>query len=291
MKFKKGVLIFNPAAGKFYNFSYLKKIIEYFGSLGVEIILKKTFEPADIRRKTEEGLKEGVDFIGALGGDGTIREVGSILVETGIPMLIIPFGTSNVLAYSLNISLNPLKAARLFEKGKIQNIDCGIANGEYFFFIASTGIDAKVMKSQNIHFKKIFGRLSFYPSLIKNILLYDFPKIKIEGEGLKSDGFYTAVSNVPYFAGKFKLFQDASPFDGFLDLIVLKEKGIKNYIKYFIELQKEEIYKSSSAEVKKIKEIEITSKSQVPYQLDGDSKGNLPLKILIKERALSLFLP
>lgn len=291
LKFKKGVLVLNPSSGKFYNFLYLKKIIEYFNNLGIEINLKKTLDRADIRRKTEEGLKEGADFVGALGGDGTIREAGSILVEAGIPMLIIPFGTSNVLAYSLNIPLNPLKAVKLFENGKVENIDCGIANGEYFFFIASTGIDAKVMSSQNIHFKKIFGRFSFYPSLIKNILLYNFPEINIECEGLKSNGFYAAVSNVPYFAGKFKLFEDSYPSDGFLDLIVLKEKGIKNYLKYFIELQKKKIFKSSSAEVKKIKEIEIKSKSEVPYQLDGDPKGNLPLKILVKERALSLFFP
>lgn len=291
MKFEKGILILNPSSGKFYNFFYLKKIVDYFRNLEIEVVIKKTKDCADIKRKTEEGLKEGANFIGALGGDGTIREVGSLLVGEKIPMLIIPFGTSNVLAYSLNIPLNPLKAVKLIENKRVENIDCGIANGEYFFYIASTGIDAKVMKSQNIHFKKIFGRFSFYPSLIKNIFLYNFPEINLEGEGLKLDGFYVAVSNVPYFAGKFKLFKDASPSDGFLDLIILKEKGIKNYIKYFIELQKKEIYNSSFAEVKKIKEIEIKSKSEVPYQLDGDPRGNLPLKISIKEKALSLFLP
>lgn len=291
MRFKKGVLILNPSSGKFYNFFYLKKIVDYFRNLEIEVVIKKTKDCADIKRKTEEGLKEGADFICALGGDGTLREVGSLLVGEKIPMLIIPFGTSNVLAYSLNIPLNPLKAVKLFENGKIENIDCGIANGEYFFYIASTGIDAKVMQAQNVHFKKFFGRFSFYPSVFKNILLYNFPEINIECEGLKSKGFYVAVSNVPYFAGKFKLFEDSHPSDGFLDLIILKEKGIKNYVKYFIELQKKEIYKSSSAEVKKIKEIEIKSKSEVPYQLDGDPRGNLPLKIFVREKALSLFLP
>lgn len=290
MRFKKGILILNPASGKFFNFFYLKRIFEYFKSLDIEIVVKRTENADDLKKKTEEALKEDASFVGALGGDGTIREVGSILVNTSIPMLIIPFGTSNVLAYSLNIPSNPLKAATLLEEGKIEKIDCGIANGEYFFYMASTGIDAKVMASQNIPFKKIFGRFSFYPAVLKNILSYDFPEIQIEEKNSTISGFYVAISNVPYFAGKYKLFENSSPFDGLLDMVILKEKGIGNYIKYFLELKNKKTDRKI-AEFKKIKEIKIEGKGETPYQLDGDIKGNLPLKIRIKEKALSVILP
>ncbi len=290
MNFEKGVLILNPSSGKFYNFFYLKRIVEYLKDLKIEISVKKTENVYDLKKKTEEAVKEGAGFIGAMGGDGTIREVGSILIDTQIPMLIIPFGTSNVLAYSLDIPLNPLKAIKIFEEGKIKKIDCGIANGEYFFYIASTGIDAKIMESQNVKFKKIFGRYSFYPEILKNLFSYDFPEIFLESHNFSLKGFYVAISNVPYFAGKYKLFEGASPFDGFLDLVILKEKGIKNYIKYFLELKRKK-YDASTFELKKIKEVEIKSKAEIPYQLDGDIKGKLPLKIKIKENSLSLFLP
>lgn len=290
MNFEKGVLILNPSSGKFYNFFYLKRILEYFKDLKIEISVKKTENVYDLKKKTEKAIKEGSQFIGALGGDGTIREVGSVLVDTSIPMLIIPFGTSNVLAYSLDIPLHPLKAIKIFEEGRIKKIDSGIANGEYFFYIASTGIDAKIMESQNVKFKKIFGRYSFYPEILKNLFSYDFPEIFLESHNFSLKGFYAAISNVPYFAGKYKLFEGASPFDGFLDLVVLKEKGIRNYIKYFLELKSKK-YDTSTFELKKIKEIEIKSKTEIPYQLDGDIKGKLPLKIIIKENSLSLFLP
>lgn len=290
MSFKKGVLILNPSSGKFFNFFYLKRIFEYIKELGIEVVIKKTEDANDLKRKTEEAIKEGAEFVGALGGDGTVREVGSILVNTSIPMLIIPFGTSNVLAYSLNIPLNPLKAATLLEEGKIKKIDCGIANGEPFFYIASTGIDAKVMASQNVPFKKIFGRFSFYPAILKNIISYNFPEIYLEGDDFSSKGFYVALSNVPYFAGKYKIFEESSPFDGFLDMVILKEKGIGNYIKYFLELQNKKI-DPKLAEFKKIKEIEINGKGEIPYQLDGDLKGNLPLKIKVLKKSLSLILP
>jgi YegS/Rv2252/BmrU family lipid kinase len=290
LKFEKGTLILNPSSGKFYNFFYLKRIIEYFKDLKTEISIKKTDNVYDLRKKTEEAIKEGSDFIGALGGDGTIREVGSVLVDTSIPMLIVPFGTSNVLAYSLNIPLHPLKAIKLLEDGEIKKIDGGIANGDYFFYAISTGIDAKIMESQNIHFKKIFGRFSFYPAVLKNLLSYDFPEIFVESKDFSINGFYIAISNVPYFAGKYKLFEGASPFDGFLDMLILKEKGVKNYVKYFLELKNKK-YDKNLFELKKIKEIDIKSKSIVPYQIDGDIKGNLPLKIKIKEKSLPLFLP
>lgn len=291
MRFEKGTLILNPSSGKFINFFYLKRIFEYFKGLGIEIDIKKTENVSDIRKKTEISLKEGSEFIGALGGDGTVREVGSALVRTQTPMLIIPFGTSNVLALSLNIPKNPLKAANLFEEGKIEKIDCGIANCEYFFYTVSTGIDAKVMEAQNLHFKKIFGRFSFYPAILKNIVTYDFPEILIEGEDFSLQAFYGAISNVPYFAGKYRLFEDSSPFDGFLDSIFLKEKGMINYIKYFLELAKGKISQLPSIVHKKIKYIEIKSKKEVPYELDGDFKGFLPLKIEVLEKALNIFLP
>ncbi len=291
MEFDLGHLIYNTSSGKIYNLFYLNKILNYFKKLNVEIVLKKSNSYEELKKKAEESLKEGAKFIGVLGGDGTVRGIGSILVNTGVPLLIIPFGTSNVLAYSLNISLNPLAAVKIFEKGKISKIDSAKANERYFFYVASTGIDAKVMQSQRVIFKKIFGRYYFFPHILKNLVVYNYPEIIIESEEFTEKGYYTAISNVPYFAGKYKLFEEAQPNDEFLDLIILKEKGIKNYIKLFINLKKKKVKTPESFLYSKIKYMEIKSKEEVPYQLDGDFKGYLPLKIKVVEKSLSLFLP
>lgn len=291
MEFNKGCLILNPSAGKLKNIFYLKKILDYFCEKRIEISLKKSRDIYDLRKKTEETLKENFDFIGVMGGDGTVREVCSILIQSKIPVLIIPFGTSNVLAYSLGIPQNPFQALKVFENKKIREIDCGIINGSYFFYSFSTGVDAILMAKQNIFLKKLFGRFYFYPLILKTFISYDFPEIIFRSEDLKENCFYVCISNVKHFGGKYLLFENSSPFDGYLDFLVFKEKSIKKYFRFFLNLKKGKQKEEKNATFGRAKEIFLEGKGEVPYQIDGDFKGFLPVKINVKEKAIKVFMP
>src|SRR3546814_556050 len=91
---------------------------------------------------TKEGLASGCDYIVAVGGDGTINEVAKVLVGTNTPLGIIPEGSGNGLARTLNIPIDQKAAIGLLNKQRINEIDSGCINGIPFFNMAGVGFDA-----------------------------------------------------------------------------------------------------------------------------------------------------
>lgn len=76
----------------------------------------------DIARKAVE---DKVSFVVAIGGDGTINEIGSALVHSDTALGIIPCGSGNGLARHLHIPMNYQKALQVINKANVRSIDYG----------------------------------------------------------------------------------------------------------------------------------------------------------------------
>ena len=80
-----------------------------------------------------------VDLVIAGGGDGTLTGAVDGLVETGLPLGILPLGTANDLARTIDLPLDPVAAADVIVAGHQRRIDLGWVNGTPFFNVASIG--------------------------------------------------------------------------------------------------------------------------------------------------------
>ena len=109
--------------------------------------------PAIVRR----AIKDGVKVVGAAGGDGTINLVAATLVDTKIPLVVVPFGTLNHFARDLELSDSPLDALKLFEEGEELTIDVGEVNGHYFLNNSSVGIYPLLVQRRD-HYKDHLGK-------------------------------------------------------------------------------------------------------------------------------------
>ncbi|MGH1587425.1 diacylglycerol kinase family protein [Methylobacterium phyllosphaerae] len=85
-----------------------------------------------------------VDLVILGGGDGTMNYAAPALVESGLPLAILPLGTANDLARSLNLPLDPLAAARFIPTAEARPVDLGWVNGHYYFNVASIGFSAEL---------------------------------------------------------------------------------------------------------------------------------------------------
>ena len=92
-------------------------------------------------------VKQGVDYVVAVGGDGTVNEIGSALVSASTKLGIIPLGSGNGLARHLGIPLNPKKALEQILTGNTVKIDACDVNGQPFFCTSGVGFDALVSHS------------------------------------------------------------------------------------------------------------------------------------------------
>jgi diacylglycerol kinase family enzyme len=134
--------IVNPNAGSKNKAKYTK-LIELIKSNDAHIIWETT-EPLEAVDFAKKALDKGATRIIAVGGDGTINEVASVLVGKSTPLGIIPVGSGNGLARHLNIPLNYKKAFQKALVGATIKIDVGYINNKPFFCTAGVGFDAAV---------------------------------------------------------------------------------------------------------------------------------------------------
>jgi diacylglycerol kinase (ATP) len=88
----------------------------------------------------KKALKKPTDLVLAAGGDGTVGKIGSRLIDSGIPLSVLPLGTANNLARSLGFIASPEEIIGRLEGGKKHAFDVGLARGPWgkrFFLKAS----------------------------------------------------------------------------------------------------------------------------------------------------------
>ena len=103
---------------------------------------------------TKKAIANKPDCVVACGGDGTINEVASCLINTKIKLGIIPVGSGNGLASNLNIPKEIEKATEIIRNGNSQTIDVGQVNEHYFFSNMGIGIDAHIIKKYETYKKR-----------------------------------------------------------------------------------------------------------------------------------------
>jgi diacylglycerol kinase (ATP) len=133
----RGFLIYSRKAGSF-NAAFLPKIIAGLG----DVISRDIEEVGSISSILREAKDNQCDWIGVAGGDGTVESVAAVVVGTQIPLGIIPAGTFNNFARSLDLPLDPIEACKIIVAGNVRTVDVGFANGRPFFECLGSGLGA-----------------------------------------------------------------------------------------------------------------------------------------------------
>lgn len=141
---KKISFIINPISGTQSKDSMLHLLDQTLDSTIFEKELLYTEYAGQAVKIAEDKAKEGVYAVVAIGGDGTINEIGRSLVHTDTALGIIPSGSGNGLARHLQIPLDVQKAIEVINKGVIDIIDYGKINDVLFFCTCGVGFDAFV---------------------------------------------------------------------------------------------------------------------------------------------------
>ena len=172
--------------------------------------------------------RKAVDCVVVGGGDGTINAAARALVDTGLPLGVLPLGTANDFARSVGIPSGLAAAAGVICAGHTQRIDAGDVNGHLFFNVASVGLAADLAKAVTTERKRRFGRLSYAISAAKLMLqARPFHATILVGEGENRETamvrtMQVAVGNGRFYGGGNVVATEARIDDGFLDLYSLE---------------------------------------------------------------------
>lgn len=160
--------------------------------------------------------KDDFDLLIVGGGDGTLNCAAPAVVETGLPLGILPLGTANDLARTLGIDPDPVKAAETIAAGHTRDIDLGEVNGRFFFNVASIGFSAELARELTAEAKRRWGTLGYAISSAR-LLLRTRPFtafIEHDGRIERVKTVQISIGNGRHYGGGMTVAMEAEPDDG-----------------------------------------------------------------------------
>lgn len=226
------------------------------------------------------------DCIVAIGGDGTVNEIGSALVNTNTALAIIPTGSGNGLARHLKIPLKIKKALKKINNFNISSIDTGLVNDTHFMGTCGFGFDAYIAHKFDKYHKR--GFLSYAKIVKKEFKNYEplTYSISQNGSETKFIAFMLSIANSSQFGNGFSISPQSKINDGVFEKVILDKFKYKNAAKlghqfFTNKIEQSDFYTSS--QFNNAISIKILGKSTNYFHVDGEpmSGGNeFEIKIL-----------
>lgn len=210
------------------------------------------------------------DTVVAVGGDGTVNEVASAIVDTDTSLGIVPFGSGNGLSRFLGIPMDPKSAIKNLAFGRVETIDSARINGQAFFNMAGMGFDAHI--SEIFSHGKKRGFISYIKSSIKEVVGYQPQNYHIDIDGKKYDykAFMLSIANSSQYGNNVHISPKASLQDGLLDVCVIKPFPLWRFPEMSIRMLIKATESSKYVEIIRGKQILIKREHTGPIHLDGE---------------------
>ena len=291
---KKNILfIINPVSGrsKYINIEELINKNLYHSLFSFTI--KYTTHPHHATELALEAVKNNIDIVAVVGGDGTINEVASSLLNSQIALAIVPLGSGNGLARHLKINLKPQKAIQQINSMKMSEIDACKINNFLFFNVAGIGFDAEIA----FHFSRQKKRGFF--KYVRLILYYFFKirpfscYIEVENKTIQRTPFFITFANSSQWGNNAQIAPLASTNDGLIDICICKKPKFHQIIPFAILLMCGKFHHDKNAEHFVCKSIKITSHDNSPFYLhvDGEPKSHVyDIQCQVIEKALKFII-
>ena len=293
MNQKKNIIfIVNPISGTNEKESILKAIDEHLDKSKFDYSIIKTEYAGHAAELASKAAEDKTDIVVAIGGDGTINEIGRSLIHTDTAMGIIPCGSGNGLARHLHIPLNAKKAINIINKGKIVDIDFGKIDGHPFFCTCGVGFDAFVSLKFADSGKR--GPLTYLENTLHESLTYKPETYLIEHPNgtVEQKAFLIACANASQYGNNAYIAPNASLTDGMMDITILEPFTVLDVPSLAFQLFNKTLDQNSRIKTLRDKSIIIHRTKEGVFHFDGDPMmGGKDLKVEIEHKGLKVVCP
>jgi len=220
---EKILFIINPISGNKSKKDIPSLIESIFSDEEYDLKIIFTQFAGEATQIAKQQILKGFNKIIAVGGDGTVNEVASGMVETEAVLGIIPLGSGNGLARHLNIPLKSENALEFIKKASVRKIDFGKINDRKFFCTTGVGFDAHI---GNV-FSKLEGRGfgNYIKATVSEFRRYKPQRYEItmNGTTIMRDAFLITFANASQYGNNAYIAPDADISDGKLEVAILKQ--------------------------------------------------------------------
>lgn len=294
------MVLASPKAGTGRGRDRIDRLIDLLRSRAVETTLTHDISRLRLFSAESMGQPPGSRLVVAAGGDGTLSLVAENVCAE-MPLVPMPMGTENLLARHFGYTSDASQVIKTIRAGQSYWLDAGHANGKLFLVMASCGFDAEVVRGLHLRRKGHISRMSYAKPLVRALRRYRFPLLRVhtssgppESEQEKSHEHacrWAMVFNLPKYGGALAIEPNAIGNDGLLDVILFKKGSLWSGLRYVGGIKTGLHQRFQDVWRQRATRLTISSSHRVPYQLDGDYAGHLPLTIETLPGRVHLRLP
>lgn len=295
----RACVIFNPVAKG----DKARHFRQHLDAVAHDATLLHTTGPGDASRLAAQAAQDGFDTVVAAGGDGTLNEVVNGLASqpealAAVRLGVLPLGTINVFARELGLSLRCETDWRTILRGRENRVDlpraewsvAGARQVRFFCQLGGVGLDARAIELLDWPLKKRIGPLAYVLSGAKALRETAAP-ITVSGAGWQAAGEFVLLGSGRLYGGAFQLFPEARLDDGKLHGCVFPRANWATLARVAPALLLWR--KLPESAVKRFHGTTLTlhSGGEVPFELDGELAGRLPVTFHIEPRKLRVLVP
>lgn len=280
------LLIFNPAAGVSKKKPRAFRIADWFATKGYDVTVMATEKQNDAKEFAARRAEE-YDLVVCCGGDGTLNEVITGMMESGCrkPIGYLPAGTTNDMARTLRLPANVKKAVKVVAEESAVPQDIGSFNGtRYFTYIASFGAFTSASYATPQWLKNRLGHFAYVLDGIRSVGEIRPYRASVVRDGAEERGEYIfgSVSNSSSIGGVLHLdSSEVSLNDGVFEVLLIRNApNLMEFQKILHDLRRRN-FQNPYVEFFHTSYLRMTFDEEADWTLDGEYAGK-PREVEIK---------
>ena len=291
----KPVVFLNKASGSVVNDDDHKRSL---AALGAPII--EFGGDTNLSDQIVNALHNGYDTVVAAGGDGTVNLVVNALMlldpEIRPRMAIIPLGTANDFAGTLCIPDSIADAIELVGASDALPMDIIRVSGpgleRYYANVAAGGNSVRVSEDMTSEVKARWGAFCYLRGAISVLADLNSYRIDATCDGERFEGLDTwavLVANGKTNAGRIVVAPEASPADGMMDVILIRDGNLMDVMTIVGNALLGDYLQSENVIYRQVKRFTLNPEHSMRFSLDGEILDERPLLFEVVPGAIKMF--
>lgn len=287
---KRALLIVNQASRS--GTASLEAGIAHLQRHGFEVVAPALDRPQQIPDLIRRYAHEA-DCVLIGGGDGSMNAAAAALVDTGLPLGVLPMGTANDLARTLDIPTQIEQACAVVTDGVLHRIDLGRVNGHYFFNVAHIGLGVHVAHQLSPDLKQRWGVFSYACGLVKALRSFRpfHADIVCDGKQRRVRAIQIAVGNGRHYGGGMTVAEQASIDDHRFFLYSVEPLSLWELVRFAPAFRAGRFAEHHPVDLDHGRQVTVATRRPMTITADGEVLTRTPAQFDLVAGAVQVFVP
>ena len=306
------IVIANPISGKGRAKNIAEQAHAALAESGRQGQLVFTSGPGDAKRLAHEAVSDGIRFVIACGGDGTLHEVvNGIATVPDVVLGLLPCGRGNDFAAAIGVPLKPEAAIENLLSGTVIHVDLGRCyqnntvggisesrlsesrTEHYFTTIATCGYDTEVSRRAAKGTPMFAGTASYAYAAVETLFYYEPPSVHLKGEFGTYEGplLLAATGITNRYGGGFKIVPNARIDDGLFDVCIIRPVSELTVLRLMVTLFWGGHVSHPAVSIHQTRTLTIETETPLLLYADGEPMCETPVTIEIIKGGLVVMSP